>query len=56
MLQIVRRKTEAAAASSKQIPVVGGKERRLKFALVSLASANLFVISSVAALYFLVHF
>lgn len=53
MLQIVRRK--AAVASSKAIPVISDKERRLEVALISLASTNLFVISSAAAFYFLLH-
>jgi hypothetical protein len=55
MLQIVRRRPESTFSLRRAELVVSGKERRLEFAFVSLASTNLFVIASAVAFYFLTY-
>lgn len=50
MIQIVRRQENVQA-----VPVNSRRERILEMAFVGLASINLFVITSAAALYFLAH-
>jgi hypothetical protein len=57
MLQVVRRQTSVFSSSfaSRAMPSVRRKERYLEIAFITLASANLFVISSAVAFYFLTH-
>jgi hypothetical protein len=57
MLQVVRRQKALSSSSfaNKVLPFSSRKERFLEIAFVSLASANIFVIASATALYYLAH-
>ena len=52
MLQVVRRKPSTTTSAT---PYITRKARRLEIAFVTLAAANLFVLSSALSFYMLVH-